>query len=66
MVWDLVIEGGRVADEQEIRAMQELVRQAMREGAMGFSTSQLDVHLGDDGSGVPSNYASAEGILALA
>ena len=46
--------------------MQELVRAAMREGAMGFSTSQLDVHVGDDGREVPSNHAAAEEIVALA
>jgi N-acyl-D-aspartate/D-glutamate deacylase len=56
----------RRATEAEIAAMQELVRQAMREGAMGFSTSQIDVHVGDDGREVPSNHASSEEILALA
>jgi hypothetical protein len=30
--------------------MQELVRQAMREGALGFSTSQIDIHVGEDGA----------------
>ena len=34
----------REATPDEISAMQELVRQAMREGAAGFSTSQLDLH----------------------
>ena len=28
--------------------------QAMREGAIGFSTSQLDIHVGEDGREVPS------------
>ena len=37
--------------------MQELVRQAMREGALGFSTSQLDIHVGEDGREVPCNHA---------
>ena len=50
----------REATQGEIAAMQELVRQAMREGALGFSTSQLDIHVGDDGREVPSNHASAE------
>ena len=45
--------------------MQELVRQAMREGALGFSTSQIDIHVGDDGREVPSNHASAEEVIAL-
>jgi N-acyl-D-aspartate/D-glutamate deacylase len=56
----------RTATSDEIAAMQELVRTAMREGAMGFSTSQIDVHVGDDGREVPSNHASSEEILALA
>jgi N-acyl-D-aspartate/D-glutamate deacylase len=56
----------REATPEEISAMQELVRQAMREGAAGFSTSQLDLHCSEDGREVPSNHASAEEILALA
>ncbi|MGE4609569.1 MAG: amidohydrolase family protein [Myxococcota bacterium] len=55
----------RTASEEEIRAMQELVRQAMREGAVGFSTSQLDIHVSEDGREVPSNHASPEEIVAL-
>jgi len=55
----------RTATPDEITAMQELVRQAMREGALGFSTSQIDLHVGDDGRGVPSNHASAEEVIAL-
>jgi N-acyl-D-aspartate/D-glutamate deacylase len=55
----------RQATPDEIAAMQELVRQAMREGALGFSTSQLDIHVGDDGREVPSNHASPEEVIAL-
>jgi N-acyl-D-aspartate/D-glutamate deacylase len=55
----------RHATGEEIAAMQDLVRQAMREGALGFSTSQVAVHVGDDGREVPSNHASAEEIVAL-
>jgi N-acyl-D-amino-acid deacylase len=55
----------REATREEIAAMQALVRQAMREGALGFSTSQLDIHVGDDGREVPSNHASAEEVIAL-
>jgi N-acyl-D-aspartate/D-glutamate deacylase len=56
----------REATADEIEAMRGLVRDAMREGAMGFSTSQISVHVGDDGREVPSNHASADEILALA
>jgi len=55
----------REATRDEVAAMQELVRQAMREGALGFSTSQIDIHVGDDGREVPSNHASAEEVIAL-
>jgi N-acyl-D-aspartate/D-glutamate deacylase len=55
----------REATGDEIAAMQGLVRQAMREGALGFSTSQIDIHVGDDGREVPSNHASPEEVLAL-
>jgi N-acyl-D-aspartate/D-glutamate deacylase len=55
----------RAATAAEIAAMQGLVRQAMAEGAIGFSTSQLDVHVGEDGREVPSNHAAPEEIVAL-
>jgi N-acyl-D-aspartate/D-glutamate deacylase len=45
--------------------MQKLVRQGMQEGAIGFSTSHLDLHVGEDGREVPSNHASADEVLAL-
>ena len=56
----------RTATADEIAEMQTLVRQAMEQGALGFSTSQLDIHVGDDGREVPSNHASREEIVALA
>ncbi len=55
----------RAATAEEIASMQELVRQALREGAIGFSTSQLEIHVGDDGREVPCNHAAPEEILAL-
>jgi N-acyl-D-aspartate/D-glutamate deacylase len=55
----------REATPGEIEAMQELVRQAMREGAIGFSTSQLELHVGEDGREVPCNFATRQEILAL-
>ena len=56
----------REATTEEIEQMKECVRQAMREGAIGFSTSQLDLHVGEDGREVPSNHASADEVVALA
>jgi N-acyl-D-aspartate/D-glutamate deacylase len=55
----------RRATPAEIAAMQALVREAMRDGAIGFSTSQLDIHVGEDGREVPSNHAGADEIVAL-
>jgi N-acyl-D-aspartate/D-glutamate deacylase len=55
----------RAARPDEVSAMQELVRQAMREGALGFSSSQLDIHVAHDGREVPSNHASPEEVVAL-
>jgi N-acyl-D-aspartate/D-glutamate deacylase len=55
----------RSARADEVEAMQELVRRAMREGAIGFSTSQIDLHVGEDGREVPSNHATAEEVVAL-
>ncbi|MBJ18265.1 MAG: amidohydrolase family protein [bacterium] len=55
----------REATPEEIEAMKECVRQAMREGAIGFSTSQLDLHVAEDGREVPSNYASADEVVEL-
>jgi N-acyl-D-aspartate/D-glutamate deacylase len=55
----------REATLEEIAAMKALVRQAMREGAVGFSTSQLAIHVGEDGREVPSNHASRAEIVEL-
>jgi len=56
----------RVATEDEITAMAELVRAAMRDGAIGFTSSQLELHVAHDGRGVPSNHAAPEELIALA
>ena len=56
----------RAATPAEIAEMQTLVREAMQQGALGFSTSQIDIHVGDDGREVPSNHATREEIVALA
>ncbi len=56
----------RRATPDEVAAMQTLVRQAMHDGAIGLSTSQLDIHVAHDGREVPSNHAAPEEIVALA
>jgi N-acyl-D-aspartate/D-glutamate deacylase len=55
----------RAATDAEIAAMQELVRTAMQEGAIGFSSSQLEIHQAHNGLPVPSNLATADEVLAL-
>ena len=47
------------------RRCRTLVRAAMREGALGFSSSQLDIHVAHDGREVPSNHAAPEELIAL-
>src|SRR5262249_31310161 len=56
----------RAATSDEIAKMQDILRAAMREGAIGFSTSQLDIHVAHDGREVPSNHAAPEELVALA
>jgi len=56
----------RVATNDEVAAMQELVREAFAQGAVGFTSSQLELHVAHDGRGVPSNYAAPEELIALA
>ena len=55
----------RTATPDEIEAMRALVRDAMAAGAVGFSTSQLEIHQAHDGRPVPSNLASHEEVVAL-
>ena len=56
----------RAATDTEVAAMVALVRDAMREGAVGFSSSQLDLHVTHDGRPVPSNLAAPDELVALA
>ncbi len=56
----------RAARPDEIAAMQGLVRESLLEGALGFSSSQLELHLAHDGREVPSNHAAPEELVALA
>ena len=56
----------RTATDDEIDAMRELVRAALTDGAIGFTSSQLELHVAHDGRGVPSNHAAPDELVALA
>ena len=56
----------RAATDDEIAQMCALVRAAFRDGAIGFTSSQLELHVAHDGRGVPSNHASPDELVALA
>ena len=58
--------GTRTATDAEIATMQDLLRAALDDGAVGFSSSQLDMHVDQHGNPVPSNLASADELVALA
>ncbi len=55
----------RAATADEIAAMQQIVREAMRAGAAGFATSKGFAHIGYLGKPVPSRLATIEEITAL-
>ena len=56
----------REATPDEITAMCDLMRQSMEQGAIGLSTSQLDLHRDHEGNPVPCNLASRDELVALA
>jgi N-acyl-D-amino-acid deacylase len=55
----------RAATAEEIEHMCALVREAIGEGAAGFSTSFSYAHRGVDGKPVPSRYAERDEVEAL-
>jgi N-acyl-D-aspartate/D-glutamate deacylase len=55
----------RAASDAEIGAMQEIVRDAMRSGAVGFATSTSPAHNGGGGLPMPSRLADEREMRAL-
>ena len=55
----------RAASDEELHQMQAIVRDAMRAGAVGFSTSESPTHFFGSGVPVPSRVAPRQEIVAL-
>ena len=55
----------RAATADEIATMCELLRASLRAGAIGFSTSQNKLHIGEGGVPIPSRWADDAEIAAL-
>ncbi|HZQ86230.1 MAG TPA: amidohydrolase family protein [Acidimicrobiales bacterium] len=56
----------RAATTSEVDAMCALLQRSLDEGAIGFTSSQLDLHVAHDGRPVPCNLAAPEELVALA
>lgn len=57
---------GNEATQEELEAMQELLRTSIAEGGLGFSSTVSPTHNDLDGQPVPSRAASLEELTALA
>jgi N-acyl-D-aspartate/D-glutamate deacylase len=57
---------GEPASEAALRAMQELLRDSLAQGGLGFSSSAAPTHNDSEGRPVPSRFATREEFLALA
>ena len=55
----------RAATEPEVAEMRRLVLEAVRAGAIGFATSTLEQHNGENGIPMPSRLADERELLAL-
>src|SRR5438093_569927 len=55
----------RAATDAEIAEMRRIVAEAVRAGAIGFATSTLEQHNGENGIPMPSRLADARELLAL-
>jgi N-acyl-D-aspartate/D-glutamate deacylase len=56
----------RAATEDEVAAMEDLLRRGLAAGALGFSSSTSSTHSDADGNLVPSCHADDEELVRLA
>ena len=56
----------RAASDDEVATMRGIVREAIEAGALGFSTSRQPAHQGAFGRPVPSRFAEADEVDAMA
>ncbi|MBT5498386.1 MAG: amidohydrolase family protein [Alphaproteobacteria bacterium] len=56
----------RAATDDEIEEMRAIVKQGMKDGALGFATSRAGTHVGYEGRPVPSRACEIEEIFRLA
>jgi len=57
---------GEAATEADLTAMEQLLRETLAGGAMGFSSSQAPTHNDGDGNPVPSRAATPDEMVRLA
>lgn len=57
---------GQQASDDEIAAMQDLLRVSIAEGGLGFSTTVAPVHTDGEGQPIPSRWATDDEVYALA
>ena len=57
---------GEPASDAALRGMQELLRESLAQGGLGFSSSAAPTHNDSEGRPVPSRFATREEFLALA
>jgi N-acyl-D-aspartate/D-glutamate deacylase len=56
---------GEAANDAGLRAMQDLLRESLAQGGLGFSSSAAPTHNDSEGRPVPSRFATREEFLAL-
>jgi N-acyl-D-aspartate/D-glutamate deacylase len=57
---------GHEASQDELEAMEQLLRDSLAEGGMGFSSTISPTHNDGEGNPVPSRHATREELVALA